>query len=71
MSSATITAVAGPAITVTALPITNVTKFEIDTEANMLVIYTSNSPSPLFFALSGSNTFTLTASGGTYSLTVA
>jgi len=71
MSSATVTAKAGPAIAVTALPITDVVSFEINCETNMLVIYTSDSPSPKFFALTGSNTFTLTASSGTYTLTVA
>ncbi len=69
MSSATVTAYAGPGRLATAMVLTNVTEMEIQTEREVLRIKSDGEDK--FFALTGGNTFTLTASGGTYSLTVA
>lgn len=70
-SSATVTAYSGPGKLNTATVIPNVTGINFDINAGVLFIYTSDSPSPLQYELTGNNTITLTASGGNYTLTVA
>ena len=71
MSQATITAKTGPGIQATAAVITNVTGINFDLNAGVLFISIDGTPSPQQFELTGSNTITLTASGGVYTLTVA
>ncbi len=66
---ATITAKTGPAIQATAQVITGVTQIEFDLAAGILQVTHDSKYSQ--FALTGSNTITLTASAGAYTLTVA
>lgn len=69
MSSATITAKVGPAQQLTAGVFTNVTEANFFMTGEILRIMTNGRL--LDFELTGSNTITLTASGGTYTLTVS
>jgi len=69
MSTATVTAKTGPDIQATALVITDVVDIDFQLLAEVLQITKSNGQVKQF-ALSGSNTITLTASGGTYTLTI-
>lgn len=71
MSQATVTAYAGPGLLNTAVVIPNVTGINFDINAGILFISTSDEPSPKQYELTGSNTITLTVSGGNYTLTVA
>lgn len=73
MSTATITAKSGPAIQATALPLTGINSILFDLQREVLQLFTG---SPLSgpanqFELTGSNTITLTVSGGVYTLTVS
>lgn len=67
--TATITAVTGPAITVTAGVFHNVTNIAFDTVDNTLRIACDEGI--VYFSLTGSNTITLTTSSGSYTLTVS
>lgn len=69
MSTATITAKVGPAQQLTAGVFTNVTEMNFLATAEILRIQTNGRF--LDFELTGSNTITLTASSGNYTLTVS
>ena len=71
MSQATVTAKTGPGIQATAVVITDVVGINFDLNAGVLFISIVGTPSPQQFQLTGSNTITLTASGGVYTLTVS
>lgn len=71
MSQATITAYSGPGKLNTATVITNVNGINFDLAAGVLFVSSSDFPSPKQFELTGSNTITLTASAGVYTLTVS
>jgi hypothetical protein len=69
--TATVTAPIGPDLDATALVLTNVVNIDFQLNRGILQI-TQSSPSKITdFALSGSNTITLTASAGAYTLTVS
>lgn len=71
MSQATVTAYSGPGRLSTAAVITNVTGIQFDCVREVLFVETSVQPSPKQFELTGSNTITLTASAGNYTLTIS
>ena len=71
MSTATITAKTGPGIQATALVLTDVTGINFDLNAGILFVNQGGNDVISQFALTGSNTITLTASGGVYTLTVS
>ena len=68
-NTATITAKTGPDIQATAVVLTGVTQIEFDLAAGILQV--THDSKYKQFALTGSNTITLTASAGAYTLTVA
>lgn len=70
MSQATVTAAVGPGLEATALVIANVIDIDFDLPGEILSLTLTNGQVRQF-ALTGSNTITLTASGGTYTLTIA
>lgn len=67
--TATVTAKAGPAIQATAVVITEVVDIDFQILSGILQLTRLNGQVKQF-ALTGSNTITLTASGGTYTLTI-
>lgn len=70
MSQATVTAQVGPGLTATALVLTGIIDIDFDLVGEVLSVTLSNGQIRQF-ALTGSNTITLTASSGTYTLTIA
>lgn len=70
MSQATVTAQIGPGLTATAVVIRNIVDIDFQIQAEIIRLTDINGK-VTDFALTGSNTITLTASGGTYTLTVA
>ena len=68
-STATVTGTTGAGNTLTAGVFNNVTSFEFQIPDNTLRIVSSAGIS--YISLSGSNTITLTASSGVYTLTVS
>jgi hypothetical protein len=70
MSQATVTAAVGPGLTATAIVITDIVDIDFDLPGEVLSLTLTNGQVRTF-ALTGSNTITLTASGGTYTLTIA
>lgn len=70
MSQATVTAAVGPGLDATALVITDIVDIDFNLPGEILSLTLSNGQVRQF-ALTGSNTITLTASGGTYTLTIA
>ncbi len=70
MSQATVTAQVGPGLTATAIVIQDIVEIDMDLPGEVLTLTQSNGRISTY-ALTGSNTITLTASGGTYTLTIA
>ena len=66
--SATLTLVTGPAVTMTAGVINDVNRIDFNVAGEVLFVTSGSTIKQ--FALSGSNTITLTASGGNYTLTI-
>jgi hypothetical protein len=66
----TVTGYAGPGMTVTAVVINNVTKFEVDIDKGMLRM-TDTSGNLKEVAISAATTFTVTISGGNYTVTIS
>jgi len=69
MSQATVTGYAGPGLLASGLVIPGITEIDIDITKNLLSLFIGSVRQ--MYALTGSNTFTLTATGGSYTLTVA
>ncbi len=69
-NTATITAYSGPGIAATAIVLTDVTQINFDLDAGVLFVNQGGNEKVNQFELTGSNTITLTASGGSYTLTV-
>ena len=71
MSQATVTAYTGPGHSITAGVYQNVVDIDFQLSARVLRITQSDPPGKITdFALTGSNTITLTASGNNYTLSV-
>lgn len=67
--TATVTGVVGAAVTLTAGVFTNVTSITFDTVKNILRLVCDQGI--IYVALTGSNTITITASSGSYTLSVS
>ena len=72
-ATVTVTGKAGPALTVTAVVVANVTDVRFATEAatNMLYLTTSDKPQIQEFDISAAATITATKSGGTYTFAIS
>lgn len=73
-STVTVTGKVGPASTVTALVLTNVSKFSIDTTNELLTVELgegSQPPKVREFDISAATTITCTVSGNSYTLTIS
>lgn len=68
-STVTVTGTVGPGFTATALALTEVTEFRIDTEKEMLYV-TSNGVIKEFY-IGAATTITCTVVGNTYTLTIS
>ena len=69
-ATATVTAKTGPGIQATAIVLTRITNIQFDLAAGVLFLSNGNGQVDQF-ELTGSNTITLTASGGNYTLAVS
>lgn len=71
-ASVTVTGKSGPGVTVTAQVYTGVTSFSVDVARGILTLFGGQSfPDPKEFDISGATTFTVTISGGSYTVTIS
>lgn len=71
MSQVTVTAKAGPAVTLTAGVFTNVTSFAIDCDNEILTIVQSSPARTLQLDIGAATTITCTVSGNTYTVSIS
>ena len=71
MSQVTVTGTSGAGLVVTALVIPNVGKFSVDVEAGLLTVDLIDGVNPQVYDISAATTFTVTISGGNYTIAIS